>query len=182
MTVRMRTDIQGYKFSETDDLLFDANIWLSVYGPLAGQDWRTKVYSNALSRIRRSGGRIHVDVLVLSEFINAFARIEYNQLPPSDKPERFKEFRDSEDFRPVAEEIAIGAREIVSKCARCSSRFDRVDIIALLEEYESNSRDFNDLMLAEICRIGELILVTHDGDFAPHDIPILTANKRLLSQ
>ena len=180
--MRTRTEIRSYKFSEADDLLFDANIWLYVYGPLAGQNWRTKTYSNALSRIRRYGGRIHVDVLVISEFINAFARMEYGQLSPGDRPRRFKDFRDSEGFKPVASEIAIGAKEIVSKCARCSSRFDRVDIIALLDDYESNSRDFNDLMLAEICKIDKLTLVTHDRDFAPHDIPILTASKYLLDQ
>jgi predicted nucleic acid-binding protein len=42
--------------------------------------------------------------------------------------------------------------------------------------------DINDLILAELCRSEKLKFVTHDADFASLDVPILTANRRLLAK
>ena len=52
---------------------------------------------------------------------------------------------------------------------------------ALLSDFEANSRDFNDAILAQLCRAKDLKLVTHDGDFKDCGITILTANSNLLS-
>jgi hypothetical protein len=42
--------LAGYTFLPTDRLLFDANVWMYVYGPQGNPgDWRTSAYSKALS-------------------------------------------------------------------------------------------------------------------------------------
>jgi len=77
-------NIKSYVFKPTDELLLDANIWLSVYAPRRPNDWRAAVYSRALSDMLLAQSRIYIDVLIISEFINAYARIEfYIQFPDS---------------------------------------------------------------------------------------------------
>jgi len=70
--------IEEYTFAAADKLLFDANIWLYIYGPQGNPaDQRTRVYSAALAKILAARSRIVLDVLILSEFINRYARLRY---------------------------------------------------------------------------------------------------------
>jgi hypothetical protein len=174
------SDIKKYTFSEQDHLLLDANIWMSIYGPIAKKDWRTSVYSAALKEIRKNNCEIFIDVLILSEFINAFSRIEFKQLNPINKPKEFKDFRNSSQFKPYAQEISINARKIIKICRRCDSVFEYMDLPSLLAQYEGGESDFNDQILVEICKSKDLTLITHNADFKAEDINILTANKNLL--
>ena len=78
-TSKAAYSIDQYTFSDTDEVLLDANIWLFVYGPqYSATDQRTAVYSDALKRMLSAKTRIFVDVLVLSEFVNSFARFSFN--------------------------------------------------------------------------------------------------------
>ena len=180
MARKKRIDIRHYCFERNDRFFLDANVWLSIYGPIACLDWRTTVYSAGLRDMRINRCQIRVDALVLSEFINRFARLEFKQVPSNSRPRTFKIFRDSKAFRGVAEEIAVSARKVVEAAKRCSSGFDVVDIGEILSEYESGNCDFNDQMVRELCKMADLTLVTHDSDFRDSDIRILTANNRLL--
>jgi len=172
-------DVRLHSFSNDDRLFLDANIWLSVYGPLTYNRRRTRFYAKALRDIRISGCQVFLDALVLSEFINAFARWEHRQSSP--KPPAFKIFRQSSAFKPIAEDIANNVRRIVRQCRRCESNFTGVDIQALLTEFEKGDSDFNDQMISEICKHKGLTLLTDDGDFRGSGLTILTANNRLLT-
>lgn len=116
--------IESYTFSETDALLFDANIWLYIYGPQRQLYPRiSKKYTLALRRIRRAKIMIFIDVLVLSEFINAYSRFVYNDLSIATKPAEFKTFRNSEDFKAIAKGIAKYSQRILEKTERTESGF-----------------------------------------------------------
>jgi predicted nucleic acid-binding protein len=176
-------DVRGYVFKPTDELLLDANIWLSVYAPRRPGDWRATVYSRALSDILLAQGRIYIDVLIVSEFINAYARIKfYIQFPDTGSRPHFKQFRQRADFKPIARTIAADVRRVLRYCDRVESGFDTLDIVALVDEYEKGNSDFNDQVLAELCKSKGLTLVTDDGDFTDAGLKIVTANKRLLSK
>ena len=179
MTATKANDIRCSSFSQKDRLFLDANIWLFVYGPLAYNPNKSRIYSNALRDIRRVGCQIFLDVVVLSEFINAFARLEYNQASP--RPATFKAFRQTAAFKGIAKNIASTARRILKQCKRCDSNFVKADISAILTEYETGNLDFNDLIIAEICKQKALTLLTDDADFKGEDLIILTANNRLLT-
>lgn len=176
-------DITTHKFADADQLFFDANIWLSLYGPQgAPNDPRTQIYSNALAEAMRAKSQIWVDVLVISEFVNRFARIEYDiQFPNRSRRPNFKQFRNSPDFQPISQAIAAAVRNILKFAARIESGFSIIDINALLLEFESNSNDFNDQILAGLCKNNSLVLVTHDSDFKGKGVDILTANPRILN-
>jgi len=176
-------NIQSYVFEPTDELLLDANIWLSVYAPRRPNDWRVAVYSRALSDILLAQSQIYIDVLIVSEFINAYARIKfYIQFPdPSSRP-RFKQFRQSVDFEPIAQTIAADTKRVLQYCKRVESEFDTLDVTTLMNEYGKGNSDFNDQVLAELCKSKRLTLVTDDGDFTDTGLTIVTANRRLLSR
>ena len=190
--------ISEYRFSNTDAILFDANIWLYIYGPPGNRYPRLQsTYTLALRRIRSvlrctlralialriaHRGRIFLDVLVMSEFINAFFRFIYNELPEARKPAEFKTFRDSDQFKPLAAKIARKAEKILDKCELTESGLTSVNLRGIVREYAAGESDFNDRMLAELCKTKELKLVTHDTDFSGDNLTIITANRRLLPE
>ena len=171
-------DISVYCFSKDDRLFLDANVWLSVYGPMAYPRSRTTIYASAMREIRKAGCPIFIDVLVVSEFINSYARWEHRQ--SALRGTKFKDFRHSSAFITVAEDIADNAKRIIKQCQRCGANFTTIDVGALLTEFEKGDLDFNDQIFYEICKEKKLTLVTDDGDFKAYNVTILTANNRLL--
>lgn len=176
-------DITRHVFQSTDGLLLDTNVWFYIYGPprKPGHQ-KTAIYSDAFARILAAKSQIIIDVLIISEFMNAYARLRHNVLRSNpDVPRSFKLFRRSETFKPIAQDIAADTKYILQHCHRVESGFDAVDINALVAEFAEGDSDFNDQVLAELCRSRGLKLVTDDGDFKGTDLTILTANPRLLS-
>ena len=175
-------DIDKYSFSSSDELLLDANIWLRVYGPQADVgNYQTRTYSMALRKILTAKSRLHLDVLVLSEFINRWARLAYNRLPAEQRPGDFKAYRNGALFKPVASSISVVVRQILEHCRRIELGFETIDVTAILSDDALGHSDFTDIMLAQLCKNRKLKFITHDADFKGFDIPLLTANQNLLS-
>jgi predicted nucleic acid-binding protein len=175
--------LENYDFTSSDALLFDANIWLYIYGlsNTRHTERLKRKYEQQFRRIRSLKVPIFLDVLVLSEFINAYSRQFYNRLPEATKPANFKTFRNSEAFQPIAQEIGKYSRRILAKTQRTNIAFESVEMGAIINSYVAANADFNDLMLAELCKANGFKLVTHDADFKGDDLTILTANSKLLS-
>jgi len=174
--------LSTYRFRETDRLLLDANVWLFLYSPqYSPTDRRVSIYSAALKGALAAHCQIFIDALVLSEFINAWARFMYNKLHASTKPKDFKTYRNSSTFRPVAKGIADACRRILDYAARIDCEFASLNIDAVLSGYEAGRADFNDHVLAELCNTKQLTLVTDDADLKGLTLNILTENKRLLT-
>lgn len=170
-----------HTFTPSDRLLLDANVWLFLYSPqYRPTDRRAKAYSTALKRMLDACCAIFIDVIVLSEFVNVLARLAYNSVPAGSRPPDFKAFRQSSSFKPVAKSITDSCRHIFRIARPIESSFPSLDLDDLLQQYESGRRDLNDLLLAHLCRIQSLTLVTDDGDFHGSGLAILTANPRLL--
>lgn len=55
------------------------------------------------------------------------------------------------------------------------------DVNRMFIDFEGGKTDFNDLVLAELCRTQNLTIVTDDGDFRGHNLTILTENHKLLA-
>lgn len=176
-------EIQSQTFSSAGRFFFDTNVWLCLYGPVTATKRReAKVYSRALRDMRCAQSRIYLDPLVLSEFINTFARQEWQKARDTDRSvEDFKSFRNGPLFPPIAEEIACSATKMLRLAKRCQWRFDAADVGSMLAEFAQGHTDFNDQALAGLCKEQALTLVTHDADFKGTGIPILTANRRLLA-
>jgi hypothetical protein len=131
--------------------------------------------------MREHKAKIFTDELILCEFINRFARWEYDQVDPSTRPKYFKEFRKSPAFKQVAKEIATSAKKILKMTVCCDSGFAGMNVEQMLIEFETGNFDFNDQIIFELCKSKQFILVTDDGDFKTTDISILTVNRALLA-
>ncbi len=169
--------IKKYGFSPENIFFFDTNVWLYIYGPVAYQDWKSGIYSSALKKMHDLGCPIYTNSMVISEFINSFARMEFKQQFTFT---RFKDFRNSSAFLSTAEEIAYNVKRILNITLRCDSDIADLDLVHIVEYFETGSYDFNDLIFTEICKSRNMVLVTHDGDFKGSGLEVLTANRKLL--
>lgn len=167
--------VRDYIFKPEDRLLLDANILLFLHGPSSPKDLRVKDYSRAYKRMLAANSQIYVDVLVVSEFVNRYARIKCGS------NRNFKGFRQSKAFEPVAGAIADAMRRILKHCKRTRNGFEALQINPLLDEYAQGKSDFNDQVIASICKRERLKLVTDDSDFSGKGIRVLTANRNLLN-
>ena len=170
--------VNGYNFTFQDRLFLDTNIWFYLYGPKGSKSHWVQLYSTVFNRILSPKSKIYIDVLVLSEFINTYSRTQWKFV--TRHIESFKDFRNSSDFKPVAQEIADKVTSILKHCSRIESGFSTLAINDLITDYAAGNSDFNDQVITEICRSNKLTLITHDGDFRSQEIPILTANSQLL--
>ena len=171
--------VEKYDFQSQDELFLDANIWLYVYGPQNPKSYWVKVYSKAFERILIAKSCIYIDILVVSEFINTYARLKWRLNAPHIKA--FKTFRKSDDFKTIAREIADNTKRVLGHCSKIESDFKTLRIDNLMNDYAAGYSDFNDQVITELCTRKGLKLITNDGDFKGQDITILTANKKLLS-
>ena len=175
------THIEEYRFSSKDKLFLDANIWLFLYGPKSHGNRNVQTYSRAFRRILEASSRIYIDVLVISEFINCYARETWKKTRSDAQGESFKKFRSSQEFIPVAQEIADNTRHVLKYCSRIGSHFEELNMDFLVGEYSEGNADFNDQVISNLCMSRELKLITHDSDFRNKAIPVITANARLLN-
>ena len=171
--------VKKHNFTSQDRLFLDANIWLYIFGPQKpGNSW-TKIYSTVFYRILNAKSEIYIDVLVLSELINRYARLQWKFI--ARHVHDFKKFRKSRHFKPIAQGIAADVKLILKHCLTIESGFPTLTIDDLLDEYADGKSDFNDQVITELCKTNGLTLITNDSDFKDAVIPVLTANKSLLS-
>lgn len=170
--------VGSYTFSYRDKLFLDANVWLYLFGPRQPRNHWNQIYSQVFNRILNANSQIYIDVLVVSEFINAYARMQQKIVAPHINT--FKNFRSSPYFKPVAEDIADDVELVLSYCSKTESGFTALPMDDLLADYISGDFDFNDQVITEICKSNGLTLITNDSDFKTQEIPILTANSNLL--
>lgn len=178
----MENNIQAagsYTFTHRDRLFLDANIWLYLFAPRQPRNYWNQIYSRVFDRILDANSQIYIDVLVVSEFINAYARIKQKVVAPHIN--NFKVFRGSLYFKRVAEDIAADVELVMSYCSMIESGFTTLSMNDLLADYISGDFDFNDQVITELCKNNGFTLITNDGDFRTQEIPILTANQSLLT-
>lgn len=127
-----------------------------------------------------AGSQIFIDVLVTSEFMNTIARVKWGLM--TNKKIKYKDFRNSNEYMAVAEEIADLTKRILDGCTLIESGFGSIDVMSIMRNFAKRQVDFNDQIIEVMCRQNDFTLVTDDGDFANHGLRVLTANRRLLRE
>lgn len=177
-------NIRQHKFSQGDNLFLDTNVWLAILGPPGMTRGKiTNTYSMAWKSMLDSRCNIYVDVIVLSEFINSFSRFYFNLLPGDQRAKGFKRFRDSAEYKAVAQAIADSVRRILKHVQSAPTWVPMEDLQALMHSFENTSCDINDEFIGQLCQRYGWTLVTDDADFGASDeLTILTGNPRLLKR
>jgi len=174
-------DIGRYQFSPEDRLLFDTNVWITLFDcrsdPPSRDPQKTKIYAGALRRATKARSQLFTHPFVISEFVNRMLRDEHNfQVSLQTADSNFKVWRHSPAYLDFAEVVAAQVRAFLKSCTLVEHTFNAVILEKCLAAFEEEARDLNDELLLAVCRDSGLQLVTHDGDFRHADIAILTAN------
>lgn len=173
-------DFRSYSFKSNDKVLVDANIWLYLFpAPMSSQASFAVQYSNGFSRMIREGAQPVLDPIILSEYLNRYCRIEWQGQYSTTYPD-FKSFRNSSDYQEVAAAVSVFAKRIIGMCAVHSTPVSSLDIVQAIRDFESAMIDFNDALMADVCRKHDFKLLTNDSDFQSGGIEVLTTHPRLL--
>lgn len=177
--------VETYQFVSSDRLFLDTNVWMRVFGLNSLPDKDTDVYSRAFKRILEVGCEVYIDPVVMSEFVTVSSRIAWREhikrMRKSGQHVRFKDFRRSQEFRPMAKNIDHYIQQISRYSRRIQIDFGKVDLAQMGKEIRLGRADFSDLIFSKICRENSLKLITDDGDFETNGITVITANKKLLT-
>jgi predicted nucleic acid-binding protein len=163
-------------------LFFDANVLLYLFSPvvISSNQWAINAYTAIFAQCLKMQSVLCIDVVVLSEFINTFLRIEYaNYLRNNglDKNKfNFKHFRSTTEGVGVAKDIEMVVKGRILKHFTIVGKLFTTPDISLISLANT---DFNDALIVETCKEHQCILVTNDADFSGVDIDILTANNKL---
>lgn len=172
-------DLASYNFSKGEVVLLDTNVWLYLYpAPAQAGQKIPSSYSNALKAMMYAGVHFALDALVLSEYLNRYCRIEWEAQKTG---MTFKQFRNTSNFSVVGANAVAFTNRIVKLCTRYDHPFASANLPQVLTSFQHGLCDFNDGLLADVCRQNSWKLITHDGDFTEGGIEILTSNHKLLA-
>jgi predicted nucleic acid-binding protein len=175
-------DASKHAFSDKDRILVDANVWLYLFAPNPPGSAAVRSYSAVFTSMQKNRANLYLDVLVLSEFVNRYARLEHQiqKNAGAAVSHDFKTFRDSPDFVPIAQAIQASVMKIGKYAQLLDHPLTACDLPAVLAEFASGRRDINDELLAQCCKKHGLVLLTNDADLGHVGITILTTNPQLL--
>ncbi len=177
--------IDSYEPKKKDRFLFDTNIWMYLYCPLGNYNKALiSKYDAFLKRAIQNKSSIVLTSLVLSEFFNAYLRLEFNILKAKE-PHRYKDFKSnfktSQKYSRLMTYIKSTCQNHIMKLGkRIEDRFSSLNMDGLLKNIEMH--DFNDKYYIALAGYEDLKIVTDDKGFSKSklDIQILTANHKLL--
>lgn len=160
--------VQDYVPNKSDNLFFDANIWLNLFSPTG--DYGNK---NIIRKVNQLYGdilkekcTIYTSSLIISEFFNAYSRIMFNIQKEKEGKESLdykRDFRPTNEYRELAENIkTIINEEILDISDKLDDNFSNIDIGEILDI--NDSYDFNDAYFCSLCSINNIKIVSADKD------------------
>lgn len=161
------------------NIFFDANIWLYIFCPLGNYKKHSiHEYSNFYKTLLEKRNKIFTDIIVLSEVINRWCRLGFDQYKKlQNKPELDykKDYRKTKDFKELNETILDALSQALDFFEVCNKDYKSEDLTELIGNINSNS-DFNDQHIISLCIENRFYLLTNDGDFKNAKIPIISNN------
>lgn len=176
-------DITEYSPKSSDVFLFDTNIWMLLFCPLGNvRKKQQQIYSAFLHRVRSSRSSIFINSLILSEFANAFIKLDFRQWEASRKAEKVsykKDYVGTPRYREIIKIVTYAINDILKFCEKGSDNLNSLEIGKVLNHLKSI--DFNDSYYLELSSFSKYKIVTDDHDFInykTHDQEILTILNR----
>lgn len=159
-------------------LVFDTNVWLRVDGYFTDTaDRRSRIYSWFYKKALEHSQTIFLPQVVASEYVKVSLMsmaTDAGWKPSDGKVHQHPQYDDwISDVADCLFHVSEGA-------VRLSDAFLDLDLDTCLRECIEHSIDFNDVLIADLCRRNDLTLVSDDADLAEQPVRIATANKKLL--
>jgi predicted nucleic acid-binding protein len=157
---------QDFKAQVNHKYYFDNNIWMYIFCPIGSynQAFQTKS-SKILSQIKSINATIYTSHLVLSEFANAYIRLEYNiwKKGIQDGNNDYKKhFKHTHIYKKTQIEIVASLKKISKLTQHCNVLIE-AEIASVINNM--STIDFNDSYYIELCKKENLKLVSNDIDF-----------------
>ena len=153
--------------SKSFSYMFDTNIWLYIYGPVAGSNARKqRVYSNLLSAILNRNATIFINSLILSEYINRVLRIGFDQwknLTCNNVASYKYEYRKTKAYSITLKDAIEQVKDILKIAQRIPDDFNSIDINDVLDTM-NQAADYNDSYLVKCCEKANIKFVSDDRD------------------
>ena len=162
-----KTDEFSPKFNDT--FFFDTNVWMYLYCPLGNysKDKKQKQYSSLLNEILNRKSGVFINSLVLSEFANAYLRIDFElwrKLPENIEKNSYKrDFVKSHQFKTSVSDVKTLIRNILKISERSGDEFNAINLEDIFNEFGNS--DFNDSYYIALAQMKNFIIVTDDADF-----------------
>jgi hypothetical protein len=177
--------IDSYQPKSTEKFFFDANIWLFLFCPIGNYQANVVLeYDNLFQKIRKEEASLFISSLVLSEFFNAYMKLEFKLWKNRDPNNKeYREFKKTQTYRETASLASHAIKYgILHFSERVDDEFSGIDIEELFLQIENS--DFNDNYYLEFVLMEKMIFVTNDGNLPSQKVksPIITGNPRLLAQ
>ena len=162
-------------------IILDANIWLYLYCPLGGYNERmVSAYSRCYANLLKSANVIFTDVIVLSEVVNRYLRLAFEQYKREENKVNIdykRDYRVTDNCRNALSEIrGVIKNRILARSDICNPQYTKESLLNMIDEL-SPELDFNDQHIIKICNDNGFYLLTHDGDFRNAPVNIVSANR-----
>lgn len=173
--------IDTYTSTFTDSYFFDANVLIYLHCPIGGGNKREqRLYSNFYKQALQQRRGIFINSMVLSEFANAYLRIDFNLWKKETKnygADYKRNFVGTQRFRATVSDIKVALDTILQTSERMTDNFNAINLSSVLSEF--GLCDFNDAYYIELARMNGWKIVTHDADLFKSNslgVDIITAN------
>ncbi len=170
-------DVKTYTIKENDQFFIDTNIWMYLhcsignYNPTIVQE-----YSDFYQKIKSSKKPIYTNPLLLSEFVNAYSRLEFNMIKRKDGLYDFKkDFRSKAKYKHIFDKInLLTKRKILQDSIKAQDMFDEFEEEEFFDN--PNTYDFNDEYYCYLAEKLNFKIITNDKDFqsSKYNIEIIT--------
>jgi len=163
----MVTTANEYRISSSDVFFFDNNIWMFIYGIIGNYERKKQeTYSNLLGYIIERKRPIFINSLVISEFVNANLRNEYEiwkMKPENFSQNKYKEhYLKSTSYQSTLKSVLAALKSILSITTKGNDNFNAIQLDNVFNEM--TDCDFNDAYYLQYSKLGNYIIVTDDGD------------------
>lgn len=176
-------DISTHEITFNDAFLFDTNVWMFLFCPIGNyKPHKQKKYFSFLAKLVRDKRTIFINSLILSEFSNAYLRLDFNiwkdEVGDKSKLEFKKDFTKTQQYKDTVVQVKNAIKSILSITQKCNDDFSSINFDKVLTNF--GNIDFNDSYYLEIAQKNKWKVVTDDADYfnVSSNIEIITANIR----
>lgn len=161
-----------FEVKANQSFFFDNNIWMFLYCPISNfNDTKQQTTSTLFEKILSRNGAIIVNSLIISEFCNAYLRLDFNlwksenQNPTANFKNDYFSTQRAVDTR---EDIANTVKNKILKISeKHPDSFNAINFDSIFKTYKL--MDYNDAVIYNECKNKNWILVSDDGDFTKFD-------------
>lgn len=170
--------ISDHKVSPASSYIFDTNVWIYIFAPLAeAKKHKQKAYSQLLKDILSRKATIWISSIIVSEYVNAVLRLSFKQWKRKNglyEADFKRDFRPTEEYNTALSDVKAQMSDILSVCECRPDDFNHINVTSIINSMGTASCDFGDAMIADVCnRNREIRLVSDDSDITEVELPFM---------